>query len=330
MAIMDHPACRLICSACVVTVLSGCSSDPEPTVAPVLATASPEEIARLKVPFDADQARKAVLTFAQEHRFPTRIRFALSADESIAMRLIPPGSVPFHGDVATVQIPFYIAETELTVAQYRQSGLSGLHDHPRLSEPRMPASFLHHDTVDAYLDHLNRRFSISFRCPTDVEWEFAARAGVAGRYSADPTADPTTFANISQWNAAVAVNGYERRGKESARENLFPVASFPANGFGLHDVLGNIHEVVLIPPARQQRGDSLLTYTMGGAVQYSNGFSERNVEHKTWFAPFVGLRLAITADESLSARLAQGISGVSAEHDAPSPETVGATAPPAR
>ncbi len=75
--------------------------------------------------------------------------------------------------------------------------------------------------------------------PTEAEWEYAARGGLDGADFAwgDTLApDGRMLANFWQGNFPYAnqmLDGWERTS---------PVRSFPANGYGLHDMIGNIWE----------------------------------------------------------------------------------------
>lgn len=75
--------------------------------------------------------------------------------------------------------------------------------------------------------------------PTEAQWEFAARGGRSGELYAwgnDLNPDGRKMANI--WEG-------EFPHKNSAADGFTgaaPVASFPANGYGLHDVAGNVWE----------------------------------------------------------------------------------------
>src|SRR4029077_5996778 len=71
--------------------------------------------------------------------------------------------------------------------------------------------------------------------PSEAEWEYAARGGTTTLYWWGDEADPN-YANAD-------ASAYANSGKD-VWPYTAPVGQFPANAFGLYDVLGNVWEIV--------------------------------------------------------------------------------------
>jgi formylglycine-generating enzyme required for sulfatase activity len=76
------------------------------------------------------------------------------------------------------------------------------------------------------------------RLPTEAEWEFAARGGSAATYSWGDEAMPGGRLMANTWQGAFPYRNDGARGWAGTS----PAGIFPANGYGLVDMIGNVWE----------------------------------------------------------------------------------------
>jgi formylglycine-generating enzyme len=137
--------------------------------------------------------------------------------------------------------PFYMTDKEITNAQYGQFLDATGHTPPlywldkTLNAPQQPVvGVTWHDAV-AFAKWLSRVTGENYRLPTEAEWEAAARGGLTDKafpWGDQPPEQGRGF--LANYNP----NPYDKDGFLVSA----PVGSFPANGYGLYDMAGNVAE----------------------------------------------------------------------------------------
>ncbi|TXI11959.1 MAG: formylglycine-generating enzyme family protein [Rhizobium sp.] len=75
--------------------------------------------------------------------------------------------------------------------------------------------------------------------PTEAEWELAARGGLDDKeFAWGDELQPAGKAMANTWQGTFPIHSTKPRGNERTT----PVRSFPANGYGLYDMIGNVWE----------------------------------------------------------------------------------------
>ena len=131
---------------------------------------------------------------------------------------------------------------QVTGASWRKPGFP--------QDERHPVGCLDLADARAYVAWLSAATGQRYRIPTEAEWEYVARAGTTTLQSwGDSFDDVCLHANSSDLDRADAHGGLEAEPTRffDCRDGFVytaPVGSYPANQFGLYDVIGNVWEWV--------------------------------------------------------------------------------------
>jgi len=211
-----------------------------------------------------------------------------ACDECPEMVLIPAGSFrmgdlngggyghekPVHRvDIQSLAMGKY----EVTFAEYDAFARATIRDLPAdegWGRGNRPVTNVSWEDVNIYVQWLARKTGLSFRLPTEAEWEYAARAGTDTKHN---------------WGNDKGGKNANCKGCPSQEEKkqTAPVGSFAANAFGLHDVHGNVLEWV-----EDCYKDSYSGASPTGLAHQDSACSYRVLRGGSWIDTVSGLRSA--------------------------------------
>ncbi len=211
------------------------------------------------------------------HSQPEELAYVLVPAGSFEMGCVPQDQGCFDDEKprhqARVERPFWLGRTEVTVAAFRRfvqatdaqteaerRGTGWADGGTRWGEvesrspwsPGFEQGDDHPVVLVSWQDAAAYCGWAGGRLPTEAEFEYAARGGVAGTVyawgdEALPRCGGSPCANVAD-EAAAAELGWRVEpptvlvGYDDGHARTAPVASYPANGFGLHDLAGNVAE----------------------------------------------------------------------------------------
>jgi sulfatase modifying factor 1 len=137
--------------------------------------------------------------------------------------------------------PFYISVTEITNAQYARFLEATAHPAPlywqdkNLNAPNQPVVGVTWFDAVAFCAWLTKITGVTHQLPTGDQWEAAARGGLVGQLYPWGSQAPDA-GGVFRANFRTALPG------AAGFPFTAPVGSFPANGYGLFDMPGNVAE----------------------------------------------------------------------------------------
>jgi formylglycine-generating enzyme required for sulfatase activity len=166
----------------------------------------------------------------------------------------------------TIATAFAVGRFEVTVADWNACAAelqcaTKQHPQARSNEPAIDVSW--QDITQDYLPWLNRKLGLSgataYRLPSETEWEYAARGAASTRFASGDILD-SHAAHVFTSPQGVSV-----------------VGQYAPNGFSLHDMAGNVRELV-----QDCRASDNATAPVDGRAYESDVCQDRMVRGGSW------------------------------------------------
>ena len=245
---------------------------------------------------DAHEVRSAQKSWAKYLGEPSHEKtFPLVPKDkvSIEMVLIPPGKY-YRGEgrntaVITLTKPLWVGKYEVTQKQYAAVVGRNPSHFDQKDTAAYPVDAVSHRQAIAFCERANVLTDGEFRLPTEAEWEYAYRAGTRSNwYNGD---DEGKVGEIAQYRE----NNFRQPGKVGSRS---------PNAFGIHDMAGNLWEIVsdywtprydkrtTIDPIGPEKGQGCVTRggNWGGIAEQVRA-ANRTRDAETYAGSHLGFRI---------------------------------------
>ncbi len=196
----------------------------------------------LKAPFSKTEVIAARAAWATEKGVHTEF----TNEVGIKLVLIPPGQFVMGSPeseegrkddeskhTVTISQPYFMSVTEVTQKQW----MAVMGTEPWIGEDSVktgddyPATYVTWQDALAFCQKLSQRDGKAYVLPTEAEWEYACRGGTETAYSFG--ADESNLGDYA-W--------YDKNALEVRQKYAHQVGQKLPNGFGLHDMYGNVWE----------------------------------------------------------------------------------------
>jgi sulfatase modifying factor 1 len=197
---------------------------------------------------------------------PQRVRHASTG---VVLVLIPPGRFTMgtpadekerDGDEfqreIEVEAAFYLAETEVTLGLWEEV-MGADPEHPHANR-ELPAGGISWHRAQEFLVRMNKSHGPGWRLPTEIQWEYACRAGTTTPFSFGVELTP----HQANYNGQ---SPYAHGERGLRRDQPIPVRSLPANPWGLYEMHGNLWEWCEDPYVFEPVTGQPLTQSEGGS-----------------------------------------------------------------
>jgi formylglycine-generating enzyme required for sulfatase activity len=172
------------------------------------------------------------------------------------LRLIPAGefmmgAIPGDTDAGDdekprhpveISKPFYIGIYEVTQEQYEAVMGENPSDFKGSS---LPVEFVFFNDAREFCRKLSQQEGVTYRLPTEAEWEYACRAGTTTKYYwGDSGSEYYRYGNFADRSYGEKYHWVDwiDKSQDDGHTETSPVGSFPPNAWGLYDMSGNVWE----------------------------------------------------------------------------------------
>ena len=183
----------------------------------------------------------------------------------------------------TIPLPLAVGVYEVTFAQWdacvQGGGCLGYspHDEGR-GRGMLPVTKVSWEDAQAYVAWLSDETGEEYRLPSEAEWQYAARAGTrTARYWGERETEQCRYANGADEALREAEPDPPIAFCSDGYPETAPVGSFEPNGFGLHDVMGNVQEWTQDCWSRGYAGTPA-----DGGPRETGDCSQRNLSGGSW------------------------------------------------
>jgi len=196
----------------------------------------------------------ALLLSACGENYQTFRDYLIDGGYGPEMVIVPTGSFQIGGKTKKaphlVEVKqFALGRYEITFAQYDKFTRATGREKPKdngWGRDNRPVINVSWDDANAYIEWLTQQTNRTYRLPTEIEWEYAARAFTsATRFWGNNPNKACDYANVHD-NTSRNENGYSWSYHDCTDNyaKVAPVGQFAPNAFGLFDMLGNVWELV--------------------------------------------------------------------------------------
>ncbi len=148
----------------------------------------------------------------------------------------------------TLTSDFFISKYEITNKMYQLFNPNhhvsdyGIHEQ---EIETLPAANVSWEKAMEFCQWLSEQSEYTFTLPSEAEWEYVCRGGTSTRRPWGEDADNTlavSHANVADVSSTTEYNFVNKFPGDDGYAGYAPVGSFPANPYGVHDMLGNVWE----------------------------------------------------------------------------------------